>query len=75
MAIEHCPDCDFVSEAWGGNGKCNECHGTGVEQDFFEALAESLSSSIQACKNAEGRKSVRPVTGKVICEPDDSIRI
>jgi len=51
-----CPDCDgeslFDDEI--GDGKCSECHGTGLELDPLEALVEALGDEPQTCKECEG---------------------
>jgi DnaJ-class molecular chaperone len=66
MAVENCPNCDYVSDvpALPSNGKCSDCHGTGYETDILEALAESLSGQSQRCKTCGGSGKCQTCYGK-----------
>jgi len=59
-----CPDCDSERAFGGGNGKCSDCHGTGLETNVFEALAESLSGQSQDCKSCNGSGECQTCYGK-----------
>lgn len=56
MGIRACVECDYVSDndLLPSDGRCNECHGTGCEQDVIDALAESFSGQSQDCKRCGG---------------------
>jgi len=64
--MEKCPDCEGerAFDPNCGDGKCSECHGTGLEQDVLEALAESLSGQSQKCKVCGGSGKCQTCYGK-----------
>jgi len=66
MSIIDCPKCDYP-----GNGKCSDCHGSSLETDIGEALAEAISGQSQDCQECGGSGNCQTCNGKGYVDEDD----
>lgn len=65
MAVDNCTDCDYVSDGvLPSDGKCADCHGSGYEADFIEALGRSIAGQSQKCEKCGGTGKCQTCYGK-----------
>jgi DnaJ-class molecular chaperone len=64
MALEKCPDCDYVSSSFlPSNGKCSACHGSGYT-GALDAFAKGLTGQSQHCETCGGSGKCQTCFGK-----------
>lgn len=66
MGMIKCSDCDGerIFDPDCGDGKCSDCHGTGLELDPLTAFTEALSGQSQKCDTCGGTGECQTCYGK-----------